>query len=433
MVGTMRAIGVLTALAVTVGSCQALAAPGDLDRSFGNGGKVRWDRSWRDKIVDVVTQADGKVLALIETGRRPDDNAGERVSAIVRFHSGGRIDRRFGQDGIAPIRPATRTSAGGLALDPRGRIVAAYTHDPYGAGNESLGVARFRPRGRPDKSFDSDGIQAIGFGPGLESPRAHDVAVGPTGEVVVAGQVTDFSATYVDFSVVKLTENGDLDDTFSGDGRVTHGFADDYERDEALGVAMDSGGRIVAVGFTSTGIVESLAVARYRTDGSLDDSFAGDGRLVSSFGNRGNAVMAGDRITVAGAGSKDFLVARYLPDGSPDAAFSEDGAAYVDFADLPDKALDLAASGGGRVVVAGTARATRSRSDFGVARLDADGSLDRRFSDDGSRRIDFSRGRDAAAAVAIDAAGSVVLGGMTRRTGADGALAKLDGRSSRSR
>jgi uncharacterized delta-60 repeat protein len=428
MVGTMRAIGVLSALALAVGSCQALAAPGDLDRSFGAGGKVRWDRSWRDKVVDVVTQADGKVLALIETGRRPGDNSGARISAVVRFHSGGRIDRRFGLNGIAPIRPRTRTSAAGLALDPRGRIVAGYTHDPLGAGNEAFAVARFGSRGRPDESFDNDGIQAIGFGPGLESPRAHDIAVGPNGEIVIAGRVTDYTATYVDFAVAKLTEEGELDETFSGDGRVTHGFSAEYERDEARGVTLDSQGRVVAVGFASTGVVENLAIARYRTDGSLDDSFAGDGTLVSSFGNRGNAVLASERITVAGAGAKDFLVARYLADGSPDPTFSQDGAVAVDFADLADKALDLSPSGGGGLVVTGTARATRTSSDFGVARLEEDGTLDRRFSDDGRRRIDFSGGRDAAAAVAVGRAGEVVVGGMTRRRGADGALAKLRGR-----
>ena len=68
---------------------------------------------------------------------------------------------------------------------------------------------------------------------------------------------------------------GDLDRTFSGDGRVTTQFPGS-RTDLANAVAVQQDGRIVAAG-------DSLnygAVSRYLRDGSLDPSFGGGDGLV---------------------------------------------------------------------------------------------------------------------------------------------------------
>ena len=87
---------------------------------------------------------------------------------------------------------------------------------------------------------------------------------------------------------------------------------------------------ILAAVVTAT-IVASAAIGPVgAADGDLDPTFSGDGRVVSDFGfddrADGVAVQPDGAIVVAGTScGGDFLVARYNPDGTPDATFDGDG------------------------------------------------------------------------------------------------------------
>lgn len=102
---------------------------------------------------------------------------------------------------------------------------------------------------------------------------------------------------------------GDLDTSFSFDGKVTTDFGG--VGDEAHAVAVQLDGRIVAAGRTRT----DFALARYNVDGSLDTSFSGDGRVTTGFGTsetaRGVALQADGKIVAAGHKNGDFALARY--------------------------------------------------------------------------------------------------------------------------
>lgn len=70
---------------------------------------------------------------------------------------------------------------------------------------------------------------------------------------------------------------GALDPSFDGDGRVVTDFGVG-DADQAEAVAVQSDGRIVAVGRAGPG----FGLARYNPDGALDAAFAGDGTVVPS-------------------------------------------------------------------------------------------------------------------------------------------------------
>src|SRR6266508_2960252 len=94
---------------------------------------------------------------------------------------------------------------------------------------------------------------------------------------------------------------GALDTSFDGDGKVTTDFGG---LDEALGVAIQPDGKIVAAG-TNGG---DFALARYNRDGSLDTSFDGDGKVTTDFGAPfdlalGVAIQPDGRIVAAGGGT----------------------------------------------------------------------------------------------------------------------------------
>jgi uncharacterized delta-60 repeat protein len=77
---------------------------------------------------------------------------------------------------------------------------------------------------------------------------------------------------------------GDLDPSFDGDGLVTTNFLD-IGSGQAYAVALQPNGKIVVAGYSSNGLNQDFAVVRYNTDGSLDPTFDGDGKVTTPISN----------------------------------------------------------------------------------------------------------------------------------------------------
>ncbi len=220
---------------------------------------------------------------------------------------------------------------------------------------------------------------------------------------------------------------GDLDRSFAGDGVQVTDIAGD--RDQALALARQPNGRLVAAGVADEGTQDdNTAIARYLGTGALDSSFDTDGRLTTAFSPadqdaaRAVAVQGDGRLVVAGyvGNGADMAVARYLPDGRLDPNFSSDGKREIDLGSSTnqDVAEAVAIQPDGRIVIAG--RGTDENSDLAVVRLDHDGSLDGSFSGDGKRLIDI--GEDFARDLAIQPDGRIVVAGTAAGGAADGGL-----------
>src|SRR5438874_8338809 len=69
----------------------------------------------------------------------------------------------------------------------------------------------------------------------------------------------------------RLLSAGDLDPTFSGDGKQTTDFA--LAADQANAIAVQSNGRVVVAGSALISSHFQVAITRYNADGSLDTSF----------------------------------------------------------------------------------------------------------------------------------------------------------------
>src|SRR5215216_2127301 len=128
-----------------------------------------------------------------------------------------------------------------------------------------------------DPTFSGDGKQTTDLPLGLSAAAA--VVLQPEdGKIVAVG--TDLAHGSGVFAVARYNPNGTLDTSFSGDGKQrTEGFSG------ATGVAVQADGKIVAVGGTGgEGQAKDFALARYNTGGSLDTSFSGDGKQRTDFG-----------------------------------------------------------------------------------------------------------------------------------------------------
>ena len=166
--------------------------------------------------------------------------------------------------------------------------------------------------------------------------------------------------------------NGSLDATFSGDGKQTTDFGGS---DGARAVALQTDGKIVAVGIAGGDRSSFFALARYNPNGSLDTSFSDDGKQTTSFGGGADgaaavAIQANGKIVTVGHTGSDFAVARYKPNGSLDATFSGDGKQTTDVGDVGDndEATGVAIQRDRRIVAAGFARGANGSRDFALAR-----------------------------------------------------------------
>jgi uncharacterized delta-60 repeat protein len=269
-------------------------------------------------------------------------------------------------------------------------------------------------------AFSGDGFETTGFG-GVDVARG--VAIQPDHKIVAAGSTTSGA----DFALARFKRGGNVDGSFSGDGRKTTDFGGS---DEAFDVAVESG-RIVVVGRTDAKGEDHFALARYRKSGALDDSFSGNGKQIT--GSSENAVaqavaiQRNGRIVVVGWEGRDFALARYKQNGHLDHSFSGDGKQTTNFAGErgrpgKDRAFGVAIQPNGRIVVVGGSFPERHREDFAIARYRRNGHLDHSFAGDGRRIVPF--GSIAVASdVAIQRDGKIVAAGSSTSSNGSSAFA----------
>ena len=400
----------------------ASAAAGDLDTTFSGDGKKTTDiLGLYNPGYGLALAPDGKIVVAGTANTGPGNDMG-----MVRYRPGGNLDDTFSGDGIRTLDlGAGNEGAEDVAVQPDGRIVAVgYTEGP---GGTDFAVARFREGGALDASFAGDGIRTTDFASGLQ--ESYGVALQDDGKIVVVGYTDDAGGTEADLLVVRYEANGALDPTFSGDGKKVTDFGPGD--DIAYDVTVQPDGRIVVVGSASNGASLDFAIARYDTNGSLDDTFSGDGKKMIDFGSsdglQGVAIQPDGKIVVAGWSSngsdRDVAVARFRPKGKPDDAFSDEGFVRHDFTFGDDEAHDVALQEDGKIVVAGKARLATTR--FAVLRFQTDGDLDPAFGGSGWATTSFGPGSSTANGVAIQTDGKIVAAGqLSEVTGTDFALAR---------
>ena len=346
-------------------------------------------------------QNDGKVLAAGYTW-----NGSNYDFALARYNTNGTPDNSFSGDG----RQTTDFSAGddyaySLTIQNDGKIVLA------GVADSNFAVARYNSDGSPDNSF-SGGKVTTDFG---FDDNAQSVAIQSDGKIIVAGWsvngVDDFTQQPIsDFALVRYNSNGTPDNSFSGDGKLTTDFGYD---DLAKAVTIQNDGKILVAGtrqvYNQGDNTSEFALARYNTDGSPDNGFSGDGKQLTTINNNayGNSIgiQKDGKIIVGGntgfesASSSDFAVARYNTNGSIDNTFGEGGIGIQTtyFGSVYKFANPLVVQSDGKIILAGG-----SNGNFALVRYSPDGIPDNTFSDDGIQVTQASAADDRIEGMAID-------------------------------
>jgi uncharacterized delta-60 repeat protein len=254
---------------------------GALDGTFGDDGAmtVRVAAGGNDDASDVAIGPDGKIVVVGTTSSL-------RAIAVARIDPTGGLDPTFDGDGKVTWAPGDGFASGSaVALQPDGRIVVAgqsWTESAF----DGIVVLRYEPEGTLDEAFGIDGVATAEFTAGTDGggDGAGGVALQPDGKIVVAGDAGGPAEYTSRFGLARFDDDGMLDATFGEDGTVHTNFT--RLDDSASDVAIQPDGKIVAVGVAGFGwgSLSTFALARYEADGSLDVTFGDGGKLRTGFG-----------------------------------------------------------------------------------------------------------------------------------------------------
>ena len=242
---------------------------GTLDRSYGtNGGWTRISLS------DGVNPAGGAAVAdaagwdifvrpnqkaIISAAIGTDSKASRtgRDAAAVQLTSAGRLDKSFGDGGVASIEtPFSDNLRRGMLDDDGSYFTTAYAN--VGSNNQPF-IQKFTPAGKPDASWGDDGL-ATAYPGGIGGfAEAYGIKKDADGNYVVSaygyrgGRTGAAAANSVDALLFSLKPNGSLNRAWADRGLVAYHIGEDGNNsgDRHRDHAILPDGRIVGVGGTS--------------------------------------------------------------------------------------------------------------------------------------------------------------------------------------
>ncbi len=199
------------------------------------------------------------------------------------------------------------------------------------------------------------------------------IALQADGKIIVGGGFTQDSRTSRN-RIARLNSDGTLDTSFDpGTGA----------NDTVWALALQPDGRVVMVGqFTTVNGASHIAVARLNSNGSLDGSFnpafvSGAENILKAITVQADGkILIGGEFSPAETGSPTY-VARLNSNGTVDAGFH--AAPIADNIRSTPFVASFGLQSDGRVVIGGQFTHVGSASRNGIARLNADGSLDLTF------------------------------------------------------
>lgn len=319
-----------------------LANDGTLDTSFDQS-NFTVDNA---RVYSILAQPDGKILAGGEFGGFSVNGVSYIRNGLFRFNANGSVDTSFSTGARGGVR-ALRFS-----IDQRILVGGNYSQL-----NETRkgGIGKLNLDSTIDSSF-------LGFsGRPTTFTSSH---IYPDGSILLGGS---FDAVNTTFSrkLVRLRNDGSVDDSLSLDSRVNNGITS---------MAVQPDGKIVLAGYASIYPPIIKGLWRINSNGSLDTSF--DASIGSSTVVRAIAfqpdqkiLICGDFTTVNGIARRG--IARLNADGSLDSGFNPV------LSSLIVSAIVLQTDG--KIIIGGSISAVNGTQVGNIARLNPDGTLDMTF------------------------------------------------------
>lgn len=401
-----RTIVFLLILSTLAGHAQV----GNLDNNFSGDGKLMTPiGNGNDMAYGVAVQGDNRIVAVGSTRQ-----GGNNDFAIVRYMEDGSLDLSFSGDGIVEIDfDGGDDEARDVVILSNGNILVGGTVKT--GVDLDFALAMLDPEGELITSFGDLGLVTCDFN--NTDDRLSRIAVYADRIYGVGSTIeSDLEA----IAVVAFTLNGIPENGFSQDGKRFHHISPGGDVATSLVIQPDL--KIVVAGYTGFSFEKDFCIVRFNPDGTLDNSFSGDGIFVPDVGPThdrafGVALQSDQKIIVAGTSyvetGDDFALIRLLTNGAIDVDFGDDGYTIAPIGPFFDDARDMILQPDDKILITGYAAQAATDADFGLARFTADGVLDNTFSQDGKviTVIGSGESEDEAHAIALQPDGKIVIVG----------------------
>ncbi|HMT06566.1 MAG TPA: FG-GAP-like repeat-containing protein [Pyrinomonadaceae bacterium] len=329
-----------------------LNSDGSTDLGFGTNGLVSipFDNFANEQATAAAVQSDGKIVigGSVEFGSQGWD------FGIVRLESNGALDTAFGK---VKVNIGGDDFANDLILQADGKILLTGTIRP--TPNTDVPLVRLTTTGALDTSLNGTGKVFVGIGSG-NNDVGNSLAVQPDGKILIAGSTRTASRGY--FLLLRFTTNGLPDSTLGSFGFIQTEIGAQF--DAATSVAIQSDGKIVAGGNSTSGGPEQPAFVRYNTNGSLDTSFDSDGKVLlnptpsNTVQIKSLMVLSDGKLIGVGTASASYLLLRMTTNGALDPTFGTGGRVLQSVAPSTSDVARAMLQPDGKVVAAGGGSST---------------------------------------------------------------------------
>lgn len=370
-----------------------MSSAGSLDPTFGTNGVAINNFVTFDLSVNTIIQPDGKIL---NAGAIFDNNFGISGIAVTRHNPDGSLDSSFGNldnDGFAAVEQTELTIGYYqilLASDGSITVQFNYINDLF-SDILGFGLVRFTPDGLLDSSFGDDGVLLFPYisqdPDSLDFERAYSL-IQPDGKIIAVNKF--FNDSDLDFSLVRIDENGNLDSSFGNDGLVITDF--DFE-DRISNIILQPDGKLLVYG-VAEGVSSQFVIIRYNSDGSIDSNFGDNGIIAQNkISDLGEVLyervflQPDDKIIAFDALANSTIIKRYNPDGTVDTSFGNNGVVSVATSiniSGNDTYLEAYFEPDGQILFLAD-----TGSNLELFRYNSDGSIDASFGDNGTVVIDI--------------------------------------------
>jgi uncharacterized delta-60 repeat protein len=380
----------------------ASSQDGTLDATFGTGGTTTLVFSgFASDARTIAIQPDGKILIAGTAA------GGGSSVAIARYTAAGVLDATFGTAGKIKHNLANSPSITSMALYPDGDILLG------GKGDNQGFLFRLNADGSKETTFGTDG--AVYFA--NDFTGIVDLRIIAGNKILGCGNGKNGTNTY--FSLFQKNADGTPDTGFGTNGYINHDMG---SQETLLQMALQSDGKILLTGTVyDNSTLYDLIVCRFKTDGTIDTSFGTNGITTSSFTSGAYEqgfdidVQSDGKIVVAGRSSlnglNSFLMVRYKTNGTLDNTFGTNGRTITSISGSMDEAHSLALTSDGKMIAGGFSGDGTNRL-FTVVRYKSNGVIDPTFGTNGIATTAIGA-KSVGEEVLIQSDGKIVMGGYS--------------------
>jgi len=370
----------------------AAAAPVPLDTTFSGDGKAALNQAGWQYVYGILADGDSPIAY---GGTAADWNRSPRAQMVTRYQPDGRLDTSFSGDGIKTLRYTDRSGATDAALAADGDVLVA------GWTVNGVAITKIKPNGAVDASFGNNGARRIDVNRAASAPQ---IEVTSSGQLVVAwSKITDWDPQTTVISMTRLRPDGSTIRRFGDNGLRT---VDIWRNDDMDSMAIAPDDRVYIAAWSEKasqprGVVSVVSLSatdhvwtrRYNPYGRHGTQIAG-----ISVDSAGRAVVGITPTNAPGVGAM-----RVNPDGSLDDTYSGDGVARASCNCFTTGSV---LTTGGVVIFGGNFKATKLEA----TRFTTSGQYDTTFGG-GEVYWDLFDGAEFLPAATVDATGRLLLGG----------------------